>query len=282
LIDPPPDTNVQRGEEPDDAAPPSTDADSSSLPVVDLPILSRRGLKAALRETAIVVLGVLIALWVNNWNGRRTEERLEREYLSRLAEDLHADTAMIRQMLQVAEDKAVGLQIIAPWLRSATELPDTIRFLRAVIGSASLSWAHPPVRRTTFQELENTGDLRLISDARLRALVISYYFFAADEANRVDQRRTGYGRLSYQLVPHRGYGMLGIQRDEEAGGSTDATYLEGLSGSERRRLVDLTRSSGLADLVQAEENFARFFSRSQAEVQKRAIALLNEVEAGIR
>jgi hypothetical protein len=279
---PPPDARMQPGEKPDDSAPQRTEAHSASFPLREVPILSRRGLKAALRETAIVVLGVLIALWVNNWNERRTEARLEREYLSRLAEDLHADTAMFRQMLQVAEAKEEDLQIIAPWLRSPTELPDTIRFLRAIIGSASLSWAHPPVRRTTFQELENTGDLRLISDARLRVLIISYYFFAADEANRVDQRRTGYGRLSYQLVPHHGYGRLGLPLDQEPGGSTDATFLESLSSGERKRLVSLARSSGLADLVQAEENFARFSSRSQAEVQKRAIALLHEVEARIR
>lgn len=138
------------------------------------------------------------------------------------------------------------------------------------------------MRRTTFQELENTGDLRLISDANLRVLIISYYFFAADEANRVDQRRTGYGALSYQVVPHFGYGMLGMSRDEEAGGRREAAYLETLSGGERKRFVEAVRASELVDLVQAEENFARFSSRSQAEVQKRALALLNEIDARIR
>lgn len=257
------------------------ESQTARLSLSELPILSRRGLQAALRETVIVVLGVLIALWVNNWNGRRIEERLEREYLIRLTEDLKADTAMFRQMLQITDDKEEALRLVGLVLRSSAELQDTVRFLQAVIGSANLSWAHPPVRQTTFRELENTGDLRLISDARLRVLIISYYFFAADEANRVDQRRTGYGALSYQLVPHSGYGHLGIDRDEEAGGRRDAVYLESLSGAERKRLVDLARASRLVDLVQAEENFAHFSGRSQAEVQKRASLLLREIESRI-
>ena len=279
---PPPDSPSKLGDEPGEASPQSRSRRSSRVSLSELPIFSRRGLTAALRETAIVVLGVLIALWVNNWNERRTERRLEREYLSRLTEDLKADTAMFRQMLQAAEDKEEDLRIVGPLLRSRAELPDTVRFLEAIIGSANLSWAAPPVRRTTFQELENTGDFRLISDANLRVLIISYYFFAADEANRVDRRRTGYGALSYQLIPHSGYGMLGIRRVEEAGGMRDAIILEGLSSTERKRLVELARASELGDLVQAEENFARFFSRSQEEVQKRSVALLNQIERRIR
>jgi hypothetical protein len=239
-------------------------------------------LTAALRETAIVVLGVLIALWVNNWSERRTEDRLERQYLSRLAEDLKADTAMFRQMLQVVEDKENDLRVLGPLLRSRAEFSDTAQFLGAVIGSANLSWASPPVRRTTFQELENTGDFRLISDANLRVLIISYYFFAADEANRVDQRRTGYGALSFQLIPHSGYGMLGSKRSEEAGGIRDVIFINGLSSIERKRLVELTRGSELVNLVQAEENFARFYRRSQEEVQKRSVALLSEIERRLR
>jgi hypothetical protein len=278
----PRDASMDAGRTPIEPPVRATESHSSTGSRPELPILSRRGLIAALRETAIVVLGVLIALWVNNWNEGRTERMLEGAYLSRLAEDLQADTATFRQMGHVAEDKEEHLKVVGQWLRSPAGLPDTVRFLQATIGSASLSWAHPPVRRTTFQELENTGGLRLISDERLRVLIISYYFFAADEANRVNQRRTGYGSLSYQLLPHQGYGMIGLARDQEAGGTTDVELLQGLGGAERQRLAALIRSSELATLVQAEENFARFARRSQAEVQKKAVALLNDVEAHIR
>jgi hypothetical protein len=266
---------------PSPTGPHRTGADSSGrrLRPANLPVMSRRGLLAALRETAIVVFGVLIALWVNNWNERRTETRLERQYLQRIVEDLTADTAMFGQMLAITQEKAESLGLLGPLLRSNDQIPDTLGFLRAIIRSASLSWAHPPVRRTTFSELENTGDLRLISDPGLRSRITEYYFFAGDEANRIDQRRTGYGALSYRLLPHMSYGMLGGKPEQEAGGVSDVAYLEALTEDDRRRLVQTARDSELSDLVQAEENFTRFAARSQAEVQRRAVALLSDLEA---
>jgi hypothetical protein len=242
-----------------------------------LPTHPGRNWTSALRELAIIVLGVLIALWVNNWNERRTEARLEREYLARIADDLRADTAMFQQMLRSSRSKEVNLRILAPPLRDpAGEIPDTVQFLRAIVGGATLSRSHPLVRSTTFEELENTGYLRMISDPRLRAQITQYYFFAADESRRIEKRGTGFGTLSYRLLPHVGYGKLGEQAGQQ--GKEQSAYLEELSGAERTRLVQRARASELGDLVQAEENFTRFYHRSQTEVQQRAVALLNEIE----
>jgi hypothetical protein len=76
--------------------------------------------------------------------------------------------------------------------------------------------------------------------------------------------------------------MLGSKRSEEAGGIRDVIFINGLSSIERKRLVELTRGSELVNLVQAEENFARFYRRSQEEVQKRSVALLSEIERRLR
>ncbi len=256
-------------------------APPSGLRRQKLSILSGHNWTSALRELAIIVFGVLIALGVNNWNERRMEARLEREYLSRIAEDLRADTAMFRQMLAVAEGKEESLRILGPPLRTpGVAIRDTLQFLHAIIGGATLAWNQPPVRRTTFDELENTGYLRLISDPGLRSRITAYYFFAADEAGRIENRSTGFGRLSYRLVPHVSYGRLGEPAGRQA--ADEFTSLASLSGAEKKRLVERARASELGELVQAEENFARFYRRSQAEVQKRAFALLREIEGRVR
>ncbi|HEX8691082.1 MAG TPA: hypothetical protein VF746_01470 [Longimicrobium sp.] len=238
-----------------------------------------KGWTSAIRELAIIVTGVLIALWVSNWNARRTDARLEREYVSRLAEDLRSDTSMFRQTLQMADSKLEYLRVLGPPLRTpATEITDTLRFLIAIARSANLSWSNPPVRSTTFEELETTGYLRLISDPRLRARITDYYFVAANEDSRIEKRRTGYGAVSYQLVPHLTYGMLGMQERPGSRIDEDSEALRALSSAERKGLVERARASRLRDLVQAEENFGRFYGRSRVELQRRAVALLEDIE----
>ena len=41
-------------------------------------------IKYALGEIILVVIGILIALQINNWNGNRKDVILEKEYLTRL------------------------------------------------------------------------------------------------------------------------------------------------------------------------------------------------------
>ena len=45
-------------------------------------------LKYAIGEITLVVIGILIALQINNWNQNRTNENLEAKYQVRLLEDL--------------------------------------------------------------------------------------------------------------------------------------------------------------------------------------------------
>ena len=42
-------------------------------------------------EIALVVIGILIALQINNWNEERKESKLEAGFIELLAEDLQSD-----------------------------------------------------------------------------------------------------------------------------------------------------------------------------------------------
>ena len=58
----------------------------------------------ALGEFAIVVLGVLSALWVENWNSDRQDRTLEMEYLESMVAELELDDASILDAMQFAEN----------------------------------------------------------------------------------------------------------------------------------------------------------------------------------
>ena len=59
----------------------------------------------AIGEILLVVIGILIALQVNNWNEQRKGNILEAEYYCRLLEDLMQDGEQINALIQLAEDR---------------------------------------------------------------------------------------------------------------------------------------------------------------------------------
>ena len=56
-------------------------------------------LKYAIGEIVLVVIGILIALAVNNWNQEKKDHRLGRDYLSRIHSDLVQDTMNFRSII---------------------------------------------------------------------------------------------------------------------------------------------------------------------------------------
>jgi hypothetical protein len=51
--------------------------------------------KYAIGEIVLVVIGILIALSINNWNESRKSEKSTKVYIERLIEDLKSDTLML-------------------------------------------------------------------------------------------------------------------------------------------------------------------------------------------
>ena len=61
-------------------------------------------LKYAIGEITLVVIGILIALQINNWNQNRTNENLEAKYQVRLLEDLKEEKAIMEATLNYSEE----------------------------------------------------------------------------------------------------------------------------------------------------------------------------------
>ena len=60
---------------------------------------TRRYLFYAIGEIALVVMGILIALQINNWNEERKEQALQKEYLKGIKQDLEADIPFIEKRI---------------------------------------------------------------------------------------------------------------------------------------------------------------------------------------
>jgi hypothetical protein len=77
----------------------------------------------AIGEIALVVIGILIALQVNNWNEERKNRKLEIIYLKNLKEDAHWNANHMSQMESYYE--TIARKIESPLIKVLNSRDDT-------------------------------------------------------------------------------------------------------------------------------------------------------------
>jgi hypothetical protein len=60
-------------------------------------------LKYAIGEIILVVIGILIALQINNWNESRKQSTSEKEFITSVKNDLKQDKAFIQLIVELIE-----------------------------------------------------------------------------------------------------------------------------------------------------------------------------------
>ncbi len=127
----------------------------------------------ALGELAIVSLGVLIALWADQAIQVRQEGARAVSYLERLQEDVSADIDALRFSSNAAQDRLVITQQVDAWLNDSGAMPDPDSLVSAVhYAGVTVS---PAISRFTIEELQSTGDLRLLTNDALKRQIADYY-----------------------------------------------------------------------------------------------------------
>ena len=222
----------------------------------------RVNLRYAAGEIAIIVVGILLAITLDSCNDNRNARRLERQYLRQLVDDLRTDTTTFGLVDSVLTRKRTSLAFADSIITRHVALRDTLRFLQAVVSGANFAWNQPRVRTTTFDELQTTGNLRLLREPELRAQIIRYYTSAESGYMGIAGRRTRYGPLSYELLPRTAEFVL-----DSAAARLQAT-----------RLVATILHSDLATAIVAERNFAIFVAERNVQLRQRALELLRDLE----
>ncbi|MAL60223.1 MAG: hypothetical protein CMC14_09260 [Flavobacteriaceae bacterium] len=69
-------------------------------------------LKYAIGEIILVVIGILIALQINNWNESRKQSIAEKEFITSLKNDLKEDKAFIERVIKLNEPRIEAYEIL--------------------------------------------------------------------------------------------------------------------------------------------------------------------------
>ncbi|RED47146.1 hypothetical protein DFQ10_101929 [Winogradskyella eximia] len=133
-------------------------------------------IKYALGEIILVVIGILIALQINNWNGNRKDVILEKEYLTRLKSDLEYDQSLLKRItINRYERKVECLEKGKAYNQGNYIIKDTLQFLDDIGYGGVFGNVNWSLNTNTYNELISTGNLRKIKSDSLRNNIITYY-----------------------------------------------------------------------------------------------------------
>jgi hypothetical protein len=118
-----------------------------------------RYLVYAIGEIVLVVLGILIALQLNNLNDQRKNKEVVRLYYEQILQDLETDRKYIEEMMVVYDTNQVKVERYKALFEEA-DIPPT----RLFANTEQLDWSMRNLRlgSTTISTLQSTGDIKLL------------------------------------------------------------------------------------------------------------------------
>jgi len=128
----------------------------------------------AIGEIILVVIGILIALQINNWNENRKNNNLEAQYHIRLLEDLKEEKAIMEATINYSSEvqrhakKAMNI-FENPAKADENPVENLIDFYQAS------QIQSPASAKSTYQELIASGQINLITNNSLKTDLIRYY-----------------------------------------------------------------------------------------------------------
>ena len=128
-------------------------------------------LKYAFGEIILVVVGILIALAINNWNQDRLSNQQQKAYLNNLKEELATNIEMLQRMDSLykikKENTVKGIEILKnnPSIGGFLEMDSLIHTL----------WTTFSVNRSTYDEMLNNGSFYSLQNKELKQQIDKHY-----------------------------------------------------------------------------------------------------------
>jgi len=133
---------------------------------------ARKYLLYAIGEIALVMIGILLALQVNNWNEDRKERQRERTYLNKLLEEAERDSSSLQGVIKLTEYKITQTERLLDILKNNAPITDTTQFVRDVflVGRGASTRPNLPA----YEELIATGSIGIIQNHDITDLLTRY------------------------------------------------------------------------------------------------------------
>ena len=129
-------------------------------------------LKYAIGEIVLVVIGILIALQINNWNEDYKNSKKERSYLINLQQDIITDSLRLSELIQNFELAVRSKRRFEKIIEGQNTTNDSL----IIYVNNQIDHIKDFVPNTsTFDELKNSNGLNLISNPKLKRQIVTLY-----------------------------------------------------------------------------------------------------------
>jgi hypothetical protein len=131
--------------------------------------------KYAIGEIILVVIGILIALSINNWNEERKNNRIETVFLEDFRSDLRTDIETLRERVGGNAAIIANSDSIISTLSNKKQLSkkELVNFYNQNLSLASESYFIP--EKTTINQFQASNNGHLISSKELKDKLFGYY-----------------------------------------------------------------------------------------------------------
>jgi hypothetical protein len=156
----------------------------------------------AIGEIILVVIGILIALSINNWNNTLKDKELEKQYIAGLIIDLQADSLAISGIKFYSDDQVRRKEKLRTYFEGQTYSNDSLYHF------FSSQWGMPVgfnPNTTTVDEMKSSGRLGVIRNNDLRKLIIktynSYQIFINGTQAYYERNRAELRKIVFREIP---------------------------------------------------------------------------------
>lgn len=121
----------------------------------------------------IVVVGILIAFQITNWNEARSDRLQEAAILAQIQDEFTEIQDALERQTQIREGYALDLKNLISGLEGSGPVPDDLAIKRAL--SAARSTGRRPAQSSAYLQLTSNGDLARLSNENLKDALIRYH-----------------------------------------------------------------------------------------------------------
>lgn len=128
----------------------------------------------AIGEIVLVVIGILIALQINNWNQNQLNKQKESQYYERLLEDVREEKAILEAVINYSYQVVHhAKKAVLVFENSPTASSNPIENLVDMYQASQLQDPNPA--SSTYKELIASGQINLLQNDKLKSTLMRYY-----------------------------------------------------------------------------------------------------------
>ncbi|MBK8516496.1 MAG: hypothetical protein IPL55_09495 [Saprospiraceae bacterium] len=144
----------------------------------------------AIGEILLVVIGILIALQINNWNQANSDSRIAHEYMTNLVTELSSDLDYFKQLISNNDKQKSYIDdiLIALNTEKTTKLKEKELMLKLMEATDPADFFP---KTATYQDLVSSGKMILIKPLDLRQKIITHYNLVEQKSLHIN-RELGY------------------------------------------------------------------------------------------